>query len=238
MNVLLIAHSTVYLSASHLLKQRHAGHRLSQDTARYSQAMTNMWPYLRIRGTEAAQRRRTYEVSFLGTFIRTRGLPEPIAARLWSSPDDHKQIGMALRYVHQTLRCFEPFTGCWYVSGSCSQGSGSRYPSAPARAWATRRQSRGLGRWWWTCNLSLPTRSGASLSSMTLDWNAGGKRSTCSRRPASPSDTLRSPRSPEGVQMIWMVHLHYPSARTGRNTFGGVLMGHLDLVGRRRCWTN
>lgn len=89
----------VYLSASHILRQRHTGLRLSQDIAQYSQAMTNMWPYLRVRENEAAERRRAYEASFLGTFMRTRGLPEPIAARLWSSPDDHRQIGMALRYV-------------------------------------------------------------------------------------------------------------------------------------------
>ncbi|KZT64625.1 hypothetical protein DAEQUDRAFT_601748 [Daedalea quercina L-15889] len=93
----------VYLSAFHLLKQRHAGRRISQDIAQYSQAMTNMWPYLRVREAEAAQRRHVYEVTFLARFIRSRGLPQPIADRLWSSPDDGMQINVALRFVLSRL---------------------------------------------------------------------------------------------------------------------------------------
>ncbi|TFY61292.1 hypothetical protein EVJ58_g4607 [Rhodofomes roseus] len=87
----------VYLSAFHVLKRQHDGRRFSQDVSQYSQAMTNMWPYLRLRVIEALQRRRIYEATFLAKFIYSRGLPNPIADRLWSSPDDHKQIGIALK---------------------------------------------------------------------------------------------------------------------------------------------
>ncbi|KAI0726236.1 hypothetical protein C8Q72DRAFT_929327, partial [Fomitopsis betulina] len=113
----------VYLSASHILRQRHAGLRLSQDIGQYSQAMTNMWPYLRVRETEVAERRRAYEASFLGTFMRTRGLLEPITSPLWSSPDDHRQIGMALRFV---------LTRLWFA---LSIGSGAGMGDPKAIAW-------------------------------------------------------------------------------------------------------
>lgn len=132
----------MYLSASHILRQRHTGLRLSQDTSQYSQAMTNMWPYLRAREAEAAQRRRAYETSFLRTFIQTRALPEPIAARLWSSPDGHRQIGMALRYVCQITRCSRGahrlcassfvLTRLWFA---LSIGSGAGMGDPRAIAW-------------------------------------------------------------------------------------------------------
>ncbi|KAH9911500.1 uncharacterized protein B0H18DRAFT_892711 [Fomitopsis serialis] len=93
----------VYLSAFHILNQRHDGRRLSQDISQYSQAMTNTWPYLRIREAEALQRRRIHEASFLAKFIRSRGLPDPVASHLWSSPDDDKQISVALKFVLSRL---------------------------------------------------------------------------------------------------------------------------------------
>lgn len=106
--------------------------------------MTNMWPYLRVRETEVAERRRAYEASFLGTFMRTRGLLEPITSPLWSSPDDHRQIGMALRYVRQShsLRCLRcahclraarfVLTRLWFA---LSIGSGAGMGDPKAIAW-------------------------------------------------------------------------------------------------------
>lgn len=88
----------VYLSASHLLYHGYKGRRLTTDISqRYSQAMTNMWPYLRLREGESLQRRRAYERSFLADFFRSVGLPTPIAEHLWSSPDHEQQIVVALR---------------------------------------------------------------------------------------------------------------------------------------------
>ncbi|KAI0926702.1 hypothetical protein AcV5_007423 [Taiwanofungus camphoratus] len=96
----------VYLSASHLLYHGYKGRRLTTDISqRYSQAMTNMWPYLRLREGESLQRRRAYERSFLADFFRSVGLPTPIAEHLWSSPDHEQQIVVALRFVLSRL-CF------------------------------------------------------------------------------------------------------------------------------------
>ncbi|CCL98412.1 uncharacterized protein FIBRA_00409 [Fibroporia radiculosa] len=88
----------VYLSASSILSRYYGGRRFEQEvTDCYSQAMINMWPYLRLRKTEAIQRLRVYERSFLHNFFEGNGLSNPIAMRLWSSPDDERQIVIALR---------------------------------------------------------------------------------------------------------------------------------------------
>ena len=64
--------------------------------------MTNMWPYLRLRETEASRRRRLYEASFVSRFFEKLGLPNPIATRIWASPDNPKQISVAVRYANPT----------------------------------------------------------------------------------------------------------------------------------------
>ncbi|OSD07564.1 hypothetical protein PYCCODRAFT_1403229 [Trametes coccinea BRFM310] len=90
----------VYLSASSILMREYCGHRLQQDVLRaYPKAMTNMWPYLRLREVEVAERRRMYETSFLPRFFRRCGVVNPIAAHLWASPDNARQITIALRFV-------------------------------------------------------------------------------------------------------------------------------------------
>ncbi|KAI0669193.1 hypothetical protein C8Q78DRAFT_1042116 [Trametes maxima] len=90
----------VYLSASSILTLNYGGRRLQQDVLNtYSQAMTNMWPYLRIREAEVAERRCVYEASFLPRFFRRCGRGNPIAGRLWGSPDHPKQLGVAVRFV-------------------------------------------------------------------------------------------------------------------------------------------
>lgn len=57
--------------------------------------MTNMWPYLRLRRQELAQRRGMYEASFLSrVFERNRAIISP---RLWTSPDHEHQAMMVVR---------------------------------------------------------------------------------------------------------------------------------------------
>ncbi|KAI0826725.1 hypothetical protein BC628DRAFT_1319527 [Trametes gibbosa] len=90
----------VYLSASSILVQNYYGKRLEDDVMRkYSQAMTNMWPYLRVREAEISARRRIYEASFLPRLFRRCGFANPIANCLWASPDDPKQLVIAMRFV-------------------------------------------------------------------------------------------------------------------------------------------
>ncbi|EED81043.1 predicted protein [Postia placenta Mad-698-R] len=94
----------VYLSASHILKSQFDGRRLQEEALkRYSLAMTNMWPYLRFRHAEVAQRQQAYDASFLARFMRGKGLPDPIAINLWVSPDNERQIAIAIRFVMSRL---------------------------------------------------------------------------------------------------------------------------------------
>ncbi|PIL22865.1 hypothetical protein GSI_15561 [Ganoderma sinense ZZ0214-1] len=58
-----------------------------------------MWPYLRLREAEVARRRRLYEASFVSRFLHTLGLPNPIATRIWASPDNSKQLSVAVRFA-------------------------------------------------------------------------------------------------------------------------------------------
>lgn len=99
----LIRFPSVYLSASHILKSQFDGRRLQEEALkRYSLAMTNMWPYLRFRHAEVAQRQQAYDASFLARFMRGKALPDPIAINLWVSPDNERQIAIAIRYVHES----------------------------------------------------------------------------------------------------------------------------------------
>ena len=58
--------------------------------------MTDMWPYLRLRERELAERRHAYDESFLPKFFQSGN---PISPWLWASPDHDKQIVIALRFV-------------------------------------------------------------------------------------------------------------------------------------------
>ncbi|KAM5538672.1 hypothetical protein V8D89_007701, partial [Ganoderma adspersum] len=90
----------VYLSAGSILTRDYAGRRLQEDIlGRYSQAMTNMWPYLRLREAEVSRRRHVYKASFVSLFFEKLGLPNPIATRIWASPDNPKQISVAVRFA-------------------------------------------------------------------------------------------------------------------------------------------
>ncbi|OJT12767.1 hypothetical protein TRAPUB_10602, partial [Trametes pubescens] len=90
----------VYLSASSVLARDYRGRRLQDDVLkRYSQAMTNMWPYLRIREAEVVKRRHIYEASFVPRFLARYGPGDPISKHLWASPDNPKQLVIAVRFA-------------------------------------------------------------------------------------------------------------------------------------------
>ncbi|TFK87618.1 hypothetical protein K466DRAFT_645800 [Polyporus arcularius HHB13444] len=90
----------VYLSASCILTGQYHGRRLQDDVLRkHSQAMTNMWPYLRARELEVDQRRRAYETSFLARLFQRCGLANPVSRYLWTSPNSSRQLLVAIRFA-------------------------------------------------------------------------------------------------------------------------------------------
>lgn len=86
----------MYLSAAHILQQRHGGKRLDHVIKDYSISMTNMWPYLRLRDTEAVERKRVFDASCLGKLAKLSS-SNGIAERLFSNPDSDKQLVIATR---------------------------------------------------------------------------------------------------------------------------------------------
>jgi hypothetical protein len=60
--------------------------------------MTNFWPYLRQREQEVLERKNAVMNSFLQQAFR--GPSELISERLWSSPDNEKQVTVAMRFGH------------------------------------------------------------------------------------------------------------------------------------------
>ncbi|KIP04667.1 hypothetical protein PHLGIDRAFT_183223 [Phlebiopsis gigantea 11061_1 CR5-6] len=92
----------VYLSAVPILRQNFAGKRFDRDTNQYSLAMTNLWPYLRFREDEAKRNRRIYEESFLHRHAKD-GKANVISSHLWGSPDNGKQLAIAVRFALSTL---------------------------------------------------------------------------------------------------------------------------------------
>lgn len=73
-----------------------------------------MWTYLHARREEALTRRETFEKTWLGQCFK-RGIQRegnlclpldtgiPISARMWTSPDDERQVVVALRFVSTRL---------------------------------------------------------------------------------------------------------------------------------------
>ncbi|KIK69602.1 hypothetical protein GYMLUDRAFT_236107 [Collybiopsis luxurians FD-317 M1] len=86
----------IYLSASARLARNFAGYRLSRILHRLPANMIDMWPYLQQREGESKYRRRMFEESFLGRAFMGR---DAIAPRLWTSPDNDKQIVIAIRFL-------------------------------------------------------------------------------------------------------------------------------------------
>ncbi|KAJ3880015.1 hypothetical protein F5051DRAFT_324835 [Lentinula edodes] len=84
----------IYLSASTRLARNFSGYRLNRIIHRLPANMMNMWPYLLQRQGEEKFRRRVFEESFLGRVFSGTSV---IAPRLWASPDNDKQIVIAIR---------------------------------------------------------------------------------------------------------------------------------------------
>lgn len=83
---------TVYVSAQFLLS-RFPGKRTEHVYSTSHDALTNLWPNLLMREEELRTLRSEYSTSFL-----VRILPDPLSARLWTNPDDTRQVRMAMRY--------------------------------------------------------------------------------------------------------------------------------------------
>ncbi len=67
--------------------------------------MTDFWPYLQQREQEVLERKNTVMNSFLQPAFR--GPSELISERLWSGPDNEKQVTLALRFGY----LFDPTRG-------------------------------------------------------------------------------------------------------------------------------
>ncbi|KAJ3769615.1 hypothetical protein FB446DRAFT_672222 [Lentinula raphanica] len=89
-----------YLSASTRLARQFAGYRLNRIMHRLPATMINMWPYLLQREGEERFRRRVFDDSFLGRVFKGRRLISP---QLWTSPDNDKQIVIAIRFLMTRL---------------------------------------------------------------------------------------------------------------------------------------
>ncbi|KAJ8520832.1 hypothetical protein ONZ45_g2389 [Pleurotus djamor] len=88
-----------YLSASYTLKREYSGTRLDALTKRHSPLTSNMWPYLRARQAERAQRIAEFDASFLGRCIPRHSVGD----LLWSSPNDTEQIKIICRFLMTRL---------------------------------------------------------------------------------------------------------------------------------------
>ncbi|KIK95319.1 hypothetical protein PAXRUDRAFT_33048 [Paxillus rubicundulus Ve08.2h10] len=88
----------VYLSATHILSKFYPGRRLDAILQKYPQNMTNFWPYFRLRRDEVFVRRQAFRRSFLGRYTDLM-CHDPLHEQLWGSPDDEKQVEIALRFV-------------------------------------------------------------------------------------------------------------------------------------------
>ncbi|KAF7314415.1 Abhydrolase-3 domain-containing protein [Mycena kentingensis (nom. inval.)] len=87
-----------YISAFHNLSRNFSGARFSQVLSQYPNAAsqtTNMWPYLLQRQHEVSCRKSIFNASFLGTLLSTNAISD----RLWTSPDDERQLVVAIRFL-------------------------------------------------------------------------------------------------------------------------------------------
>ncbi|CAE6526749.1 unnamed protein product [Rhizoctonia solani] len=91
----------VYLSATHALYRNFPGIRLDSIRLQIKEPrMTNMWTYLCARRLETSSRYDAFRGSWLGRFFATEmSGHEPISWRIWTSPDDDRQIIVALRFI-------------------------------------------------------------------------------------------------------------------------------------------
>ncbi|KAI0693960.1 hypothetical protein BC835DRAFT_1039478 [Cytidiella melzeri] len=92
----------MYMSAQYRLQHDFAGKRTEKVLESYPTPTTNFWPYLRFRQRETADRKAAYMRSFLAdAFQQHTGCPPETAVSewLWGSPDDDRQISIALRFL-------------------------------------------------------------------------------------------------------------------------------------------
>ncbi|CEL56127.1 hypothetical protein RSOLAG1IB_07580 [Rhizoctonia solani AG-1 IB] len=97
----------VYLSATHALRRNFSGTRLDSIFKQIKEPrMTNMWTYLRARRLEVQNRYGTFHRSWLGRFFECEGEVlglrrgfDPISWKMWTSPNDDRQIAVALRFI-------------------------------------------------------------------------------------------------------------------------------------------
>ncbi|KAH7922035.1 hypothetical protein BV22DRAFT_1071174 [Leucogyrophana mollusca] len=137
----------VYLSAAHILGQRYNGQRLKDVTQQYPQAMTNMWPYLRQRAREVLMRRTAFKSSFLGRYFQTF---DPLSEHLWTSPDNERQVVIALRFV---------LTRLWFT---LSVGGSGQDPSAWTRTVVEDVREIVAGEVW-SVTVRKPTKNAADI---------------------------------------------------------------------------
>ncbi|KZT27383.1 hypothetical protein NEOLEDRAFT_1110792 [Neolentinus lepideus HHB14362 ss-1] len=92
----------IYLSAAVVLHREFPGKRLDAVLQKYpnSLAMTNFWPYLRQRRRERVFWDNVYRRTFLASFLEDG---QSISELMWTSPDDEKQVTVALRFVMTRL---------------------------------------------------------------------------------------------------------------------------------------
>ena len=95
--------STVYSSAYYKLCKDFSGGRLSIVLQQYGSASLkmNFWPYLLQREQEILERKDVVMNSFLLPAFRGPG--DLISVRLWASPDNEKQLTVALRFGVSSL---------------------------------------------------------------------------------------------------------------------------------------
>jgi hypothetical protein len=89
--------SIVYSSSYHKLSRYFSGRRLSLVLQQCgSVLMINFWPYLQQREQEVSERKNARMDSFLQSVFR--GPSDLISSRIWSSPENEKQLTVALRF--------------------------------------------------------------------------------------------------------------------------------------------
>ncbi|KAI0287968.1 hypothetical protein BC826DRAFT_1041257, partial [Russula brevipes] len=88
----------VYSSSYYQLFRYFSGRRLSLVLQQCgSVLMINFWPYLQQREQEVSERKNAIMNSFLQSAFR--GPSDLISSRLWSSPENEKQLTVALRFL-------------------------------------------------------------------------------------------------------------------------------------------
>ncbi|KAF5369567.1 hypothetical protein D9758_002578 [Tetrapyrgos nigripes] len=87
-----------FVSAGTRISRDFAGKRLESVIAEYPPHIYNFWPYLQQRQKELTERHERYIQSFLGKFF-SRENPHIVSQRLWTSPDNERQVVIALRFL-------------------------------------------------------------------------------------------------------------------------------------------